>query len=100
VIVSPQPIVVINRIMKPAVYSKTKSGKLLQILDADTPIPKESEVLLRVRVASINPLDWRLKSRQPGVDVAGQVVAVGKRITQFKAGDAVFGTQTWILAKW
>ena len=78
--------------MKAAVYTKTKSGKVLQITDIETPIAKHNEVLIKTRAASVNPLDWRLKSRRPGVDVAGEVVAMGKRVTQFKAGDAVFGT--------
>jgi hypothetical protein len=82
----------IDRGMKAAVYTKTKSGKVLRITDVETPIPKDNEVLIKTRVASVNPLDWRLKSRRPGVDVAGEVVAVGKRVTQFKPGDAVFGT--------
>ena len=78
--------------MKAAVYTKTKSGKVLRITDIETPIPKDNEVLIKTRAASVNPLDWRLKSRRPGVDVAGEVVAMRKRVTQFKAGDAVFGT--------
>lgn len=77
--------------MKAAVYTKGKSGKVLQIMDVETPIPNDHEVLLKVRAASVNPLDWRMKNRRPGVDVAGEVVAVGKRVTQFKPGDAVFG---------
>jgi NADPH:quinone reductase-like Zn-dependent oxidoreductase len=77
--------------MKAAVYTKTKSGKMLEIQDLEQPIPKEGEVLLRVRAASINPLDWRLKSHRPGVDVAGEVVSIGRAVTQFKPGDAVFG---------
>jgi len=78
--------------MKAAVYIKAKSGKVLQIMDVETPIPKDNEVLIKVRAASVNPLDWRLKSRRPGVDVAGEVVAVGKRVTDFKPGDTVFGS--------
>jgi len=77
--------------MKAAVFAKTKSGKVLQILDVETPLPKDHEVLIKVRAASVNPLDWRLKSRRPGVDVSGEVAAVGKGVTQFKPGDAVFG---------
>src|SRR5260370_35059425 len=61
-------------------------------MDGETTIPKDSEVLIKVRAASVNPLDWRLKSRRPGVDVAGEVVAVGKRVTEFKPGDTVLGT--------
>jgi NADPH:quinone reductase-like Zn-dependent oxidoreductase len=78
--------------MKAAVYIKAKSGRVLQIMDVETPIPKDNEVLIKVRAASVNPLDWRLKSRRPGVDVAGEVVAVGKRVTDFKPGDTVFGS--------
>jgi NADPH:quinone reductase-like Zn-dependent oxidoreductase len=81
-----------DRRMKAAVYAKTESGKVLQIIDVETPVPKETEVLIRTRAASVNPLDWRLKSRRPGVDVAGEVVAAGGRVTRFKPGDAVFGT--------
>ena len=59
--------------------------------DLEQPVPKKKEVVIRVRAASVNPLDWRLKSRRPGVDVAGEVAAVGAAVTQFKVGDAVFG---------
>ena len=78
--------------MKAAVYTKAKAGKILEIRNLDRPVPKENEVLIRVRAASVNPLDWRLKAARPGVDVAGEVIAVGKNITRFKPSDLVFGT--------
>lgn len=78
--------------MKAAVYIKAKSEKVLQIIDLPTPVPKDNEVLIKVHAASVNPLDWRLKSRRPGVDVSGEVFAVGKRVVQIKPGDSVFGT--------
>jgi NADPH:quinone reductase-like Zn-dependent oxidoreductase len=77
--------------MKAAVYTKAAAGKVLEIRDLDQPLPKDTEVVLRVGAASVNPLDWRLKTERPGVDVAGEIVAVGKHVTQFKPGDAVFG---------
>jgi NADPH:quinone reductase-like Zn-dependent oxidoreductase len=77
--------------MKAAVYLKTKSGKVLEFKDLEQPVPKDNEVVLRVRAASVNPLDWRMKNARPGVDVAGEVVAIGKSVTQFRLGDAVFG---------
>ena len=77
--------------MKAAVYSKATGRKVLEIREVDQPLPKDNEVVLRVRAASVNPLDWRLKCERPGVDLAGEVVAVGKNVTQFKPGDAVFG---------
>jgi NADPH:quinone reductase-like Zn-dependent oxidoreductase len=86
--------------MKGAVYSKAEAGKILEIRDLDQPKPKESEALLRVRAASVNPLDWRMKSERPGVDVAGEIVAVGKNVTQFKPGDAVFGVSKGAFAEY
>ena len=77
--------------MKAAVYVKAKSGKVLQIMDLEQPVPKDNEVLIEVCAASVNPLDWRMKRPRPGVDVAGRVVTVGRAVTQFKPGDAVFG---------
>src|SRR6516225_9536039 len=77
--------------MKAAVYTKVKSGKVLEIKDLQQPVPKDNEIVLRVRAASVNPLDWRMKTERPGVDVAGEIVAVGKNVKQFKPGDAAFG---------
>jgi NADPH:quinone reductase-like Zn-dependent oxidoreductase len=77
--------------MKAAIYTKAKAGKVLEITDLAQPVPLDNEVVLRVRAASVNPLDWRLKSERPGVDVAGEVVAVGRMVAQLRPGDAVFG---------
>lgn len=77
--------------MKAAVYTKAKSGKVLEIKDLQQPVPKDNEIVLRVRAASVNPLDWRMKTERPGVDVAGEIVAVGRMVAQFRPGDAVFG---------
>lgn len=77
--------------MKAAVYIKTKSGKVLELKDVEQPVPKENQVVLQVHAASVNPLDWRMKTERPGVDFAGEVVAIGRTVAQFKPGDAVFG---------
>src|SRR5579862_2239602 len=77
--------------MKAATYTKAHSGKVLEIKDLDQPVPKNNEVVVRVHAASVNPLDWRMKRPRPGVDVAGVAVAVGRTVTHFKPGDAVFG---------
>jgi NADPH:quinone reductase-like Zn-dependent oxidoreductase len=83
---------------------------VLQYTEVAKPTPKDDEVLIRIRAASVNPLDWRImggkplftrlmigglrkpKVTRPGVDVAGQVEAVGRNVTQFKPGDEVFGS--------
>src|SRR5712672_4480715 len=95
--------------MKAAVYTQYgPPDVVVQITDVDKPVPKDDELLIKVRAASVNPLDSHLtkggpyivrlllrlgkpKIKRPGVDVAGQVEAVGKNVTQFKPGDAVFG---------
>lgn len=86
--------------MKAVVYTKGRSGKLVEIKDLERPVPKDNEVLLQVRAASVNPLDWRMKSQRPGVDVAGLVVAVGRKATQFELGDAVFGVSKGAFAEY
>jgi NADPH:quinone reductase-like Zn-dependent oxidoreductase len=95
--------------MKAAVYRQYGPPDIVvQISDIEKPVPKDDELLIKVRAASVNPLDSHLmkggpyivrvllglgkaKIKRPGVDVAGQVEAVGKNVTQFKPGDAVFG---------
>ena len=80
---------------------------VLKLEEIDKPNPADDEVLLKVRAASVNPLDYhfskhpflrplmarvtKVKTLRPGRDVAGQVEAVGKNVTQFKIGDELFG---------
>jgi NADPH:quinone reductase-like Zn-dependent oxidoreductase len=82
---------------------------VVRIEDAETPMPKDNEVLIKVRAASVNPLDAGLmkgkphsfrilfglrkpRLTRPGVDVAGQVEAVGRNVTEFKPGHEVFAS--------
>ena len=87
-----------------------------QLVDATKPVPSDNQVLIKVRAASLNALDvfmirdtWfgRLffglrKPRNTGLgrDVAGQVEAVGRNVTQFKPGDEVFGICNSSLAEY
>ncbi len=95
--------------MRAIVYTEYGPPDVLQFTEVAKPTPKDDEVLIRIRAASVNPLDWRLMRgkplfvrlmigglrkpmvTRPGVDVAGQVEAVGRNVTQFKLGDEVFG---------
>jgi NADPH:quinone reductase-like Zn-dependent oxidoreductase len=98
--------------MKAAVYTRYGPPDVVQITDVEKPVPKDNDVLIKVRAASVNPLDWRLtrgvprifrmmfRLRKPtitqpgrlGRDVAGQVEAVGRNVARFKPGDQVFGS--------
>ena len=80
----------------------------LEFTDTEKPTPGDDDVLVRVRVAAVNPLDWHQMRGEPylmrlssglgkpsdprfGVDFAGVVEAVGGNVTRFKPGDEVFG---------
>jgi len=89
--------------MKAIVYS----GSELKLEEVEKPVPADDEVLIKVRAASVNPLDYHLlrhplmrrtistaskvKISRAGRDVAGQVEATGRNVTQFKPDDEVFG---------
>src|ERR1700752_95433 len=94
--------------MKAAIYTRYGPPDVLQIADIKKPAPKNEEVLIRVRAASVNPYDCHFlrgmpyllrlfaglrkpKNQRMGVDVAGMVEAVGKNVMRFKPGDEVLG---------
>jgi len=86
----------------------------LQLRDIEKPTPRENELLVHVRAASVNPVDghtirggWLMRPmsgmRKPkntrfGTDFAGVVEAVGKDVTDFKPGDEVFGAKNGAVA--
>lgn len=95
--------------MKATVYHNYGSPDVLKCEEIEKPTAGDNEALIKVRAASVNALDWRMmrgkpvvtrlmmgglrkpKITRPGVDLAGQVEAVGRNVTQFKPGDEVFG---------
>jgi len=96
--------------MRAIVQEGEGSADVLHLREIARPALADDRVLVKVRAASVNALDWhtvhgfallrlvatitRRKSDSPvrGVDVAGTVEAVGKDVTQFKPGDEVFGS--------
>jgi NADPH:quinone reductase-like Zn-dependent oxidoreductase len=95
--------------MKAVVYHQYGPPDVLKLEEFEEPIPAANEVVLRVRAASVNPYDWHFMRGDPypirliaglakpknprlGADVCGEIEAVGKGVTQFKLGDAVFGS--------
>jgi NADPH:quinone reductase-like Zn-dependent oxidoreductase len=70
-----------------------------EFLDVPEPVPGEGELLVRVRVAGVNPGDWRMREGSygdvaPAVlgrEVAGTVAVVGPGVEGFAVGDEVFG---------
>ena len=94
-------------------YSFNKYGKPEEVLvlqEVEKPVPKENEVLVKVRTTTINDFDWcltrgkpyayrlffgifkpRKKLHIPGMEVAGTVEKVGSKADKFEPGDAVYG---------
>ena len=94
--------------MKAIVQSRYGSPDVLRLEEIAKPGVKDGEVLVRVRAAAVNIGDWHLlrgvpyvmrlvfglrgpRRRTPGLDIAGQVEAVGGNVEQRRAGDEVFG---------
>lgn len=101
--------------MKAVVYEKYGSPDLLQLKEVAMPTPKDQQVLVKVKAASVNSWDWDMLTGKPylyrllfgwfkpklkilGADVSGVVEAVGNSVTHFKKGDEVMGdisSETW-----
>jgi NADPH:quinone reductase-like Zn-dependent oxidoreductase len=75
----------------------------LRLEQVPRPAPKDGQVRVRVRAASVNPYDWKFREGRlrafvpaklpftPGIDFAGVIDAVGAGVTAFRAGDEVYG---------
>jgi len=94
--------------MKAIVQTRYGSPDVLQVRDVDQPVAGDDQVLVRVHAAAVNIGDWHLlrgvpyvirmvaglrrpRREIPGLDIAGQVEAVGSNVKQFRPGDEVFG---------
>ncbi len=103
--------------MKAIVYCDYGLADVLKLEDVEKPTPGDDEILVRVRAAAVNPLDWHYmrgtpyimrieaglrkpKDTRMGVDYAGTVEAVGRNVTRFKPGDDVFGGRSGALAEY
>ncbi|MCX6363637.1 MAG: NAD(P)-dependent alcohol dehydrogenase [Actinobacteria bacterium] len=89
-------------------HTKYGSPDVLRLMEVDRPVPKDDEVLIRVRATTVNRTDCGFLRAEPffvrvvsgvlrpkatilGSELAGEVEAAGKDVTSFKRGDQVFG---------
>ena len=103
--------------MKAVVHCEYGKPDVLQVKDIEKPSPDDTQLLVRVRAASLNPLDGHMmrgmllarlmgsglrkpKDTRIGVDYSGVVEAVGKNVSQYKVGDEVFGGRNGALAQY
>lgn len=89
--------------MKRIQYSRYGGPEVMQIETFVPEAPGEGEVSIAVQFAAINPIDWKVRNgamkivtgrsfpRAMGLDLSGVVTAVGRHVTRFSVGDAVFG---------
>jgi NADPH:quinone reductase-like Zn-dependent oxidoreductase len=93
--------------LKAFLSAKYGPPETLRLAEVEMPAPKANEVLVKVLAVSVNPADWHSLRGKPvfaratlgllrpkhtilGVDIAGQVEAVGSGVTRFKPGDEVY----------
>jgi len=108
----------ITESMQAIVYRCYGSPDVLELETIAKPTPADNEVLVKVKAAAVNPLDWHYMRGSPyimrligtglgtpkdtrlGVDFAGTIEAVGKNVNRFKPGDEVFGGKTGAFAEY
>ncbi len=98
--------------MRAAVYARYGPPGVVEVKEVEKPTIKDDEVLIKIRATTVSSGDWRVRSldvpfgfrlisrlifgffrpKQPilGSELAGDIEAVGKDVTKFKAGDQVF----------
>ncbi|WP_075731581.1 NADP-dependent oxidoreductase [Streptomyces acidiscabies] len=91
---------------KAYVFTRHGGPETQALIDLDRPAPGPGELLIAVRAAGVNPVDWKLRAglRRPGdtgervfpsvlgSEASGVVTALGEGVTGFAVGDEVFGT--------
>src|SRR5207253_4684392 len=92
-----------TRQMRAVRFHEYGPPSVLTLEEVDRPTPNDGEVLLSVRAAGVNAIDWKFRAGQlkewvplelphtPGLDVAGTVEQVATGVSDFTPGDDVFG---------
>jgi len=104
--------------MRAAIYKKYGPPEVLHLQEWKKPTPKDHEVLVKVHTTTVTAGDVRMRKfdvpkmewlfarlylgvfgprrKVLGMELAGEIEAVGKKVTRFQVGDAVFGGTFWV----
>lgn len=94
--------------MRAVVHDKYGPPEVLRLQEVERPIPKADEVLVKIHATTVNRTDCAIRAAKPfvwryfagvfrprrkilGIELSGEVEAIGAAVTQFKVGDHVFG---------
>jgi len=103
--------------MKAILYKKYGSPDVLQLQEVEKPEPEDHEVLVKVKATTVNRTDcanlsakpfimrfmlgfFKPKKQIPGTEFAGEIEAIGKKVTSFKVGDKIFGFDDGVLSSY
>jgi NADPH:quinone reductase-like Zn-dependent oxidoreductase len=98
--------------MRAVVHDRYGPPDVLRVEEVARPVPRDDEVLIRIRATTVSRTDCALRAGEPffsrfitgvrrprrrilGSDLAGEVEEAGMAVTEFKAGDHVFGIKPW-----
>jgi NADPH:quinone reductase-like Zn-dependent oxidoreductase len=98
--------------MRAVVFDRYGPPEVLRLAEVARPVPKQDEVLIKVRATTVNRTDTAIRQGEPyfsrfisgfprprwkilGTELAGEVEAAGPAVTEFTAGDQVFGVNAW-----
>jgi NADPH:quinone reductase-like Zn-dependent oxidoreductase len=101
-----------TELVRAVVFDRYGPPDVLRLEDIERPVPKQNEVLVKVRATTVNRTDTGVRQGKPffsrfisgfprprwkilGTEVAGEVEAAGPAVTEFTAGDQVFGVNAW-----
>jgi NADPH:quinone reductase-like Zn-dependent oxidoreductase len=89
--------------MRAAIINKFGNANVLEITEIEKPVPNDDQVLIKVIAAGVNPVDTKVRAGTSGMskrlqlpailgwDVSGIIESVGKNVSDFQPGNAVFG---------